>query len=62
MAASPDQSIEVRAAGPADRGAVLEMLAASLGWLPHEQLAGFFAWKHDENPFGPLTRMGRARW
>jgi GNAT superfamily N-acetyltransferase len=53
MAASPDQSIEVRAAGPADRSAVLEMLAASLGWLPHEQLDGFFAWKHDANPFGP---------
>ena len=28
------------------------MLAASLGWLPHEQLDGFFAWKHDKNPFG----------
>jgi GNAT superfamily N-acetyltransferase len=52
MAAPSDQSIEVRAAGPADRSAVLEMLAASLGWLPHEHLDRFFAWKHDQNPFG----------
>lgn len=36
-----------------DGPAVLELLQASLGWVPDEQYAEFFRWKHHENPFGP---------
>ena len=36
----------------ADEGAVLELLQASLGWVPDELYAAFFRWKHVENPFG----------
>jgi len=43
---------EVRAATPDDDPAVLELLQASMGWVPDEQYARFFAWKHRESPFG----------
>lgn len=36
----------------ADEGAVLELLQASLGWVPDELYAAFFQWKHVDNPFG----------
>jgi GNAT superfamily N-acetyltransferase len=52
MADPPDPPIDIRAARPADRPAALELLSASLGWLPDEQLGRFFDWKHDQNPFG----------
>jgi len=42
----------VRAAQPADREAVLELLAASLGWVPDDLFDAFFSWKHDQNPAG----------
>lgn len=44
--------VEVRAAGPADRSAVLRLLSASLGWVPDEQFDAFFSWKHEQSPFG----------
>jgi GNAT superfamily N-acetyltransferase len=31
---------------------VLRLLASSLGWVPDEQYAAFYRWKHLENPFG----------
>ncbi len=37
----------------ADRPAVLELLADSLGWERDETFADFFHWKHVDNPFGP---------
>ena len=37
----------------ADEGAVLELLQASLGWVPDDLYGAFFRWKHQENPFGP---------
>jgi GNAT superfamily N-acetyltransferase len=37
----------------ADGPAVLELLQASLGWVPDDLYAAFFRWKHQENPFGP---------
>jgi GNAT superfamily N-acetyltransferase len=56
--------ITVRPATDADRPAVLELLADSLGWAattgaadapvrnPDERFADFFDWKHAQNPFG----------
>ena len=44
--------IDVRAATPDDDPAVLQLLQASMGWVPDEQYARFFAWKHRESPFG----------
>jgi GNAT superfamily N-acetyltransferase len=31
---------------------VLSLLQAAVGWVPDEQYARFFEWKHAENPFG----------
>jgi len=45
--------LSIRAFEPADHGAVLDLLAASLGWRSDEQHRDFFAWKHEANPFGP---------
>lgn len=45
-------SLEVRPATPDDDAAVLELLQASMGWVPDEQYAEFFRWKHRESPFG----------
>jgi GNAT superfamily N-acetyltransferase len=44
--------IEVRAADPADRKAVLALMAASLGWSCDDRFAAFFEWKHEQSPFG----------
>jgi GNAT superfamily N-acetyltransferase len=47
-----ERPIEVRAAVPTDRKAVLALLAASLGWSCDERFEAFFDWKHAQNPFG----------
>jgi GNAT superfamily N-acetyltransferase len=44
--------IVVRRAEVTDRPAVIELLAASLGWAQDEHFAAFFEWKHAQNPFG----------
>lgn len=31
---------------------MLRLLSASLGWVPDEQFDRFFAWKHEQSPFG----------
>lgn len=46
-------SIVVRRALPEDRPAILDLCRASLGWREDDPSEAFFAWKHDENPFGP---------
>jgi GNAT superfamily N-acetyltransferase len=46
------QPIEVRAAEPTDRKAVLALMAASLGWSCDERFVAFFDWKHEQSPFG----------
>jgi GNAT superfamily N-acetyltransferase len=46
-------TIDVRSYEEDDRPAVLDLLAASLGWVPDDQHARFFTWKHRDNPFGP---------
>lgn len=43
----------VRPFCPEDAPDVLELLAASLGWVPDAHHAAFFSWKHTANPFGP---------
>jgi GNAT superfamily N-acetyltransferase len=50
-AESPND-LTVRRATDADRPAVLELLADSLGWDRDDTFAEFFRWKHLENPFG----------
>lgn len=47
------QNYEIRPAVRADRPALLALATASLGWRDDERHARLFAWKHDENPFGP---------
>jgi GNAT superfamily N-acetyltransferase len=37
---------------PSDRPAILALCRSSLGWSPEDPDEAFFAWKHDENPFG----------
>jgi GNAT superfamily N-acetyltransferase len=49
-ATAPD--LQIREYRDADEPAVLELLQASLGWVPDAQYGQFFAWKHRENPFG----------
>lgn len=51
MSAAPP--VEVRTYRPEDRDAVVALLATSLGWLPDDHHEAFFAWKHEQNPFGP---------
>lgn len=44
--------LQVRRADPEDRAAMIELCRTSLGWRPDDPNERFFAWKHDENPFG----------
>jgi GNAT superfamily N-acetyltransferase len=43
--------IEVRGAEPADRSAILALMAP-LGWSGDERFESLFDWKHEQNPFG----------
>jgi GNAT superfamily N-acetyltransferase len=43
----------VRAATPADTGAILPLLSESLGDGPVTRDVGYWDWKHIHNPFGP---------
>ncbi|HEX6569441.1 MAG TPA: GNAT family N-acetyltransferase [Acidimicrobiales bacterium] len=45
-------TLDVRQATDGDLPAVLELLQASLGWVPDDAYARFFAWKHHDSPFG----------
>jgi ribosomal protein S18 acetylase RimI-like enzyme len=47
-----DAPLTVREATDRDLPAVLELLQASLGWVPDDDYARFFAWKHHDSPFG----------
>ena len=46
-------ALTIRPAGPDDRPAVLGLAVRALGWRGDERDRAFFAWKHDQNPFGP---------
>ena len=47
-----DDGLRIREAVDADLPQILEVLQSSLGWVPDEQYAAFYRWKHQENPFG----------
>jgi GNAT superfamily N-acetyltransferase len=53
MTAAAEGGIHVRIAEPADRGAVLDLLEPTLGWSSDDSFGAFYAWKHEQNPFGP---------
>jgi glycosyltransferase involved in cell wall biosynthesis/GNAT superfamily N-acetyltransferase len=44
---------EIRPATPDDRPAILDLITRTLGWDDDPRFAELFAWKHDQNPFGP---------
>lgn len=50
--AAAASELEVRRATDDDVPQVLDLLQASLGWVPDTQYAAFFAWKHHANPYG----------
>lgn len=45
--------IAIRRASDDDQAAILEVVSASLGWVPDGLHSRFFAWKHRMPPFGP---------
>ncbi len=47
------QGMEIRAATPDDRPAILELGRQSLGWGDDPRFQQLYAWKHDQNAFGP---------
>ncbi|HEX6194648.1 MAG TPA: GNAT family N-acetyltransferase [Jiangellaceae bacterium] len=48
-----ENEIVIRRMGPSDEPAVLALIEAALGRQPDPRNAGFFAWKHAENAYGP---------
>lgn len=46
------EDVAIRRATDEDRSEVLQLLADSMGWGDDDRYRRFFAWKHDENPFG----------
>jgi GNAT superfamily N-acetyltransferase len=48
-----EKDVTIRLASVSDRPSVLRLLEASLGWGSDERYAEFFAWKHEQSPFGP---------
>ena len=47
------QGLEIRVATPDDRPAILELGRQSLGWGDDPRFEQLYAWKHDQNAFGP---------
>ena len=45
--------LTLRRAGPTDRAEVIRLLAASLGREDDPRYQTLYAWKHEENAFGP---------
>jgi GNAT superfamily N-acetyltransferase len=46
-------ALAIRRAVRDDRPAVIRLAVQALGWRGDERDQAFFAWKHDDNPFGP---------
>ena len=44
--------VTIRPATPEDRSGMLRVAVRALGWRGDERDRAFFAWKHDDNPFG----------
>jgi GNAT superfamily N-acetyltransferase len=51
VSATPEV-VEIRAAEPEDRDELMQLLSASLRWVPDDLFARFFTWKHEQGPFG----------
>lgn len=49
-------ALTIRRAGPDDGPGILGVAMRALGWRGDERDKAFFAWKHDDNPFGPSPR------
>ena len=47
------QGLQIRAATPDDRPAILELCRRTLGWGDDPRFEQLYAWKHDQNAFGP---------
>lgn len=45
--------VEIRPATPTDRPAILALCRTALGWGDDPRFGQLFAWKHDDNVFGP---------
>ena len=45
-------ALAIRPSGRHDDEAVLDLLQASLGWVPDDLFSAFYEWKHRGNPFG----------
>jgi GNAT superfamily N-acetyltransferase len=45
--------LEIRRATPDDRPAIIDLGTRTLDWLGDAEERAFFAWKHEQNPFGP---------
>lgn len=52
MSTGVGDGLRLRRATDEDRPAIIELCRASLGWAEGDPNEAFFAWKHDENPFG----------
>lgn len=53
MSPVEDGELTIRRAIAADRPAIIDLLAASLGRDPDPRYEALYAWKHEENAFGP---------
>lgn len=53
MKSEGSSELRLRRSTSADRDAIIDLCRASLGWEAEDPNEAFFAWKHDENPFGP---------
>jgi GNAT superfamily N-acetyltransferase len=51
--AGQPEPVAVRRWAPGDEREVLELLGASLGWVPDDMHSRFFRWKHQQSSFGP---------
>lgn len=49
---APAEQLTIRRAEPGDRDAVVALCRDTLGWKDGDPNEAFFAWKHDDNPFG----------
>lgn len=57
-AAGMEHDLEIRHVVDADRDQVIALARRSLGWAGDARDRAYFAWKHDENPFGPSYAIG----
>jgi predicted N-acetyltransferase YhbS len=46
-------ALMIRPAASGDRPSIIRVAVRALGWRGDERDRAFFAWKHDDNPFGP---------